>query len=160
MAEIVYCSRCAGVETALRCSRCESPICPNCLIQSPVGARCSSCAQVRKAPMYTLNRNQIVTGLLTAISGGVVMGYLWTWIGLLTGGIFFTIILGVGLGYAITKLMDFATGQRRGPVVIGFATLGIIIAWAIQMIYLGFATSLPTIIAAAIGFYFAYQKLK
>ena len=110
--------------------------------------------------MYTLNRNQIVTGLLTAISGGVVMGYLWTWIGLLTGGIFFTIILGIGLGYAITKLMDFATGQRRGPVVIGFATLGIIIAWAIQMIYLGFATSLPTIIAAAIGFYFAYQKLK
>ena len=160
MAETVFCSRCAGVETALRCSRCETPICPNCLIQSPVGARCPGCAQVRKAPMYTLNTTQTLTGLFTAIIGGTAIGFLWAWIGSFAGGMFFAMILGIGLGYAITKLMDVATGQRRGPIVITFAALGIVIAWAIQMVSLGFATSLPTIIAAAIGFYFAYQYLK
>ncbi len=160
MSDVVFCNRCRGTETALRCSRCETPICPNCLIQSPVGARCPDCAQVKKSPIYTLDRKQFFLGLLTAIGGGVGMGILWSWFGSLTGGFFFLIFLGIGLGFGITKLLDFSTGQRRGPIVITFAALGIIIAWIIQVLSIGIAISTPTIVAAAIGFYMAYQNLK
>ncbi len=33
-----------GVETRLRCSECEAPICPACFVRTPVGLRCRVCA--------------------------------------------------------------------------------------------------------------------
>jgi hypothetical protein len=41
-----YCARSPDVETDLRCGRCDVPICPSCLIQTPVGIRCPDCAEV------------------------------------------------------------------------------------------------------------------
>ena len=42
--------RCAehpDVETYLRCGKCYTPICPRCMVQTPVGARCRQCARLR-----------------------------------------------------------------------------------------------------------------
>lgn len=33
-----------GVETRLRCSECQTPICPDCYVRTPVGLRCRACA--------------------------------------------------------------------------------------------------------------------
>ena len=47
--------RCAPIRASRRtCAkgRCEKPICPRCLIQTLVGARCRDCAQLRKLPMF------------------------------------------------------------------------------------------------------------
>src|SRR5262245_41825997 len=53
-AAVVQCARHPEVETALRCSRCDTPICPRCLIQTPVGARCRDCARLARSPVYTM----------------------------------------------------------------------------------------------------------
>ena len=42
----------SGVLTRLRCSRCGRPICPHCMVSSPVGYRCQQCAAGRPNPMY------------------------------------------------------------------------------------------------------------
>src|SRR5215813_4416966 len=42
------CARHPNTETVLRCGRCETPICARCQIQTPVGARCPTCAQVKR----------------------------------------------------------------------------------------------------------------
>ena len=49
--EALHCAAHPQVETYLRCGRCETPICPRCLIQTPVGSRCRDCAQIRKLPI-------------------------------------------------------------------------------------------------------------
>ncbi len=160
MPETVHCARHPGVETALRCGRCESPICPSCLVHSPVGARCPDCAPVVKAPMYVLSGQNMLRAGLAATVGGVVMGLLWALIlWPFTQG-FFALLVGVGLGYAFTRLLEFATGGKRGPGMVGFAIGGIVLAWAVLMLLGGSHFALWGMVAAGIGVWFAYQNLR
>ncbi len=158
VAQVVMCPR-DNVETGLRCSRCETPICPKCLVMSPVGARCKDCAQVLRSPIYTLGPRHLLRAGLACLVGGVVMGVIWgavLW--QFTFG-FFSIFLGAGLGYAFTRLLDFATGRKRGPVVVSFASAGIVLAWLVS---LPFAPAVGAfgLVAVGIGIFFAYQNLR
>ncbi len=42
--KVVYCARHPQIETGLRCGRCDTPICPRCMIHGAVGIRCPDCA--------------------------------------------------------------------------------------------------------------------
>lgn len=42
--DITYCRRHPKIETGLRCARCNTPICPRCMVYSSVGLRCPDCA--------------------------------------------------------------------------------------------------------------------
>lgn len=162
VAIIVECPRDPGVETALRCSRCEKPICPRCLIQSPVGARCKDCAKVIKSPIYTLNTAHYLRAGLVAGLGGVAIGA--AWIGILValpvGFGFFSIFIGAGLAWAFTKGMDFATGLKRGPVIVALAIGGILIAWAMQFLVFDTRVAWSGLLAVGVGAYLAYQNLR
>src|SRR5215210_2428458 len=71
--------RCAThprVETYLRCGRCETPICPKCLIQTPVGTRCRACARLRRLPMYDLSPRFLLRGSLAGLAAASVGGVL------------------------------------------------------------------------------------
>jgi len=159
--QIVECPRDPGVETALRCSRCETPICPKCLVQSPVGARCKDCARVVKSPIYTLGAGHLLRGGLAASLGGLAIGA--AWIGLMLAlplGGFFSIFVGAGLAWAFTKMMDFATGLKRGPIVVGFAIAGILIAWGMQFLVFDPRLAWSGVLAVGVGAYLAYQNLR
>ena len=163
MTSVVDCPRDPGTETALRCSRCEEPICPSCLIQSPVGARCQDCAKIVRNPIYTLDSNQLLRAAAAAIIGGIVFGLVWGLILLpftFNGGIIFVIILGVGLGYAFTRVMELATGSKRGPVVVAFALAGMLIAWSMLLFFIPFGFAVPGLLAVGAGLYFAHQNLR
>jgi len=156
---VVECPRNPGVETALRCSRCETPICPKCLIQSPVGARCKDCAHMTRSPVYTLSPVHILRAAAAAVVGGLVMGIIWVVVlRPLTYGIF-SIFIGAGLGWVFTRAMELATGRKRGPLVMGFAMGGIALAWA-TLALLDFDMARFGLLAAAIGMYLAYQNLR
>jgi len=45
---MLRCARHPNTETVLRCGRCNTPICPRCLVGTPVGARCPTCAGVKR----------------------------------------------------------------------------------------------------------------
>src|SRR5207248_9703096 len=65
------CARHPSVETFLRCGRCGTPICPKCLVHTPVGARCPTCA----APPRALrgSGSPFRTGLAALIGLGIGM---------------------------------------------------------------------------------------
>ncbi len=157
---VVECPRNPGIETALRCSRCDEPICPKCLILTPVGARCRPCAQIKKSPVYTLSAGGYLRAGLVALVGGVVMGLIWGFVLLPFSVGFFSIFLGAGLGWAFTRGMDFATGRKRGNVVFAFASTGIAIAWGMQFLFVPAQIALYGLVAVGVGVYFAYQQLK
>ena len=157
---VVECPRDPGVETALRCSRCNTPICPRCMVYSPVGARCRDCARMVRSPVYSLDQLTVIRAASAAIIGGVLMGFIWRLILVPFTVGFFSIFIGAGLGYAFTRLMELATGRKRGPVVAGLAILGIAIAWGMQVAFLGLQFGLYGLVAAGIAVYFAYQSLR
>lgn len=164
MAATVECPRHAGVETALRCSRCETPICPACLTHTPVGARCGDCAQVMRAPVYTHTGTHYLRAMAAALFGGIGMGVIWALIlRLFTVG-FFSLLVGVALGYVFTKLVELATGGKRGPLMAIFAIAGIGIAWSLMSIITALVLddlrfALWGLVAAGIGVWFAWRNI-
>ncbi len=164
-ATVVACARDPEVQTALRCSRCDTPICPKCLIQTPVGARCKDCARLAKSPVYTVKGQYLARAIAAAVVGGIAMGLIWGIAsravpGLAFGGIFVSLILGAALGFGFTRIMELAVKRKRGPVIVACAMGGIAIATGIQMLFVGGTIFIGSILAAAAGLYFAYQNLK
>lgn len=146
--------------TVLRCGRCETPICPRCLVHSPVGARCRACAPPMRAPMYVLTTSHVLRAFGAAIVGGAVMGAIWTLVLLPFTVGFLAIFVGAALGWAFTRLVDLATGGKRGPITVAAALLGIGLAWGEFTWFVGVRVGLYALVAVAIAAYFAYQSLR
>ena len=157
---VVECPRDPGVETALRCQSCDTPICPRCLIQSPVGAKCRDCAKVVKSPIYVVRGGALWKSVAAAIIGGVVMGLIWGLVLLPFTFGFLSIFLGAGLGYAFTRILEYTSGRKRGPVMIGLAIVGIVIAWAVMATFIEFRVALYGLVAVGVGVYWAWQNLR
>ena len=110
-----HCARHPRVETRLACSKCETPICPQCLVQTPVGARCPNCAQPRRLPTFELK----ATTFARAMGAGAVLagitGFLW---GLLLFELFrlpfLPWVATIGIGYLIGEGISVAVNRKRG----------------------------------------------
>jgi hypothetical protein len=113
-----------------------------------------------KSPIYTLTPQGYVRAGLAAVIGGVVMGLLWGAILAPFSVGFFGLFLGIGLAWVFTRVMDFATGRKRGPTVVAFAIGGICLAWAMQLFFIDFTVARYGLLAVGIGAYFAYQNLR
>lgn len=159
-ATVVACARDPEVQTALRCSRCDTPICPKCLIQTPVGARCKDCARVARSPVYTMTGSAAAKAAGASIVGGVVMGLIWGFVLLPFTFGFLSIFVGAALGWVFTRMLEIATRRKRGPYVVAFAVLGIGIAYGIQFVFVPWRVALYGLVAAAVAVYFAYQSLR
>ncbi len=157
---VVDCPRNPGVRTALRCQRCDTPICPKCLVQTPVGAKCRDCAKIMKSPIYTLNSLQFAKAAGVALVGGVITGLIWAAILFPFTVGFLSIFVGAGLGYLFTRLLEWATGHKRGTMMVCLAAAGILIAWGTTVPFVGFGAAKFGLIAAGLGVYFSYQNLK
>ena len=102
----LYCARHPNVETLLRCGRCETPICPRCMVSTPVGMRCRDCAQVRRPPMYDVSGRWLWQALAAAVS--LILGFAGR-------SIFLLAILYLLAGVAIAEILSAAANRKRGP---------------------------------------------
>ncbi|MGI8967647.1 MAG: B-box zinc finger protein [Chloroflexota bacterium] len=161
--EVLHCARHPRQETNLRCGKCDRLICARCSVQTPVGARCADCAQLRRLPQFDLTAGL----LLRSLGGGLVVSlagwYLLSYVYFLR--FFLAALVGAAVGEAMSRL-----SRRRvtrvlevGAVVV--LLIGLVVVAALQgqlspgnrigqVIALNFA--LPLIIAS----YLAIVKLR
>ncbi len=128
----MQCATHPSVETELTCSRCGKPICPRCLVITPVGARCRECARLRRLPTYHLGSTFILRGLGAALAAGAAAGALWAFLFPYRFGAFIGLFLGLGLGYAVGESVSWAANRKRGPVLQGVAVVGVLLAYAVR----------------------------
>ena len=131
--------RCAAdpsVETYLRCGRCETPICPRCLIQTPVGSRCRDCAQLRKLPMFQVGAidylRAVGGGLAAGIAGGLIVIFLqgqFRVFGML--GVMLLAALGYGVGTAVAKSTRRKQGTGLGIIAALEVPIGLALGRAV-----------------------------
>jgi len=118
------------VETNLRCSKCGQAICPQCLVQTPVGARCPDCAQLYRLPTFQVSTKYILramgSGLGMALVGGIVWGVIISSLDLF----YLNLILAVGVGYVIGEVVSLSVNRKRGT------RLAIIAGLALPLSYL------------------------
>ena len=134
--EETACARHPNVATGLMCGRCGTPICPRCLVQTPVGARCPTCANVRRLPTVDVKPIFLLRGLGAAVGSGAAAGAVW---GFLVGGVFgfFLFFVAMGVGYAVGESVSVATNRKRSTTLQGCAVLGVVLAYLVRNAVIG-----------------------
>ena len=157
------CARHPNVETLLSCGRCDTPICPKCVVITDVGGRCPDCAPRRRLPQFEVGPLHLLRGAAAALVAGGVFGLAW---GLLLPGDygFFTILIGAGVGYGVGETVSLATNRKSGPALQIAAGLGVLLAYVIRNL-LSVEKVLPAedlfgYVAAAVGVIVASGRLR
>ena len=118
------CARHRNVETVLRCGRCETPICPRCLVPTPVGARCRTCARVKRIALVAKPKELLRAagmGVAVAMVGSLVLG-LVPFLGLL--GLAF-------LGFAVGEAVSVGANRKRGAELGVLAVACLVVGYAL-----------------------------
>lgn len=127
----MQCATHPNVETELSCGKCEKPICPRCLVHTPVGARCRECAQVRRIPTYNMSSTTFARAAAAAIAGGIVIGGMWAFFNDISRA-FYGVIAGLAIGYLIGELVSLATNRKAGPPLQAIAVGGVVVAYVVR----------------------------
>jgi len=153
------------VETSLSCGKCGQPICPKCMVQTPVGARCPDCAKLAKLPTYRLSAKHYLiasgTALGMALAGGIVWGLLSAFLPF----IFVNLLIAGGVGYAIGEVVGRSVNRKRGKWLALTGAVAIPISYLasipINMLFRYDAAFHPLdILALAIGVFVAVIRLR
>jgi hypothetical protein len=126
----MQCARHPRTETYVRCSKCDTPICGECMVTGPVGIRCRKCAQLNSSPLFKPQP----TGLIRAGIGGAATAALLGWVVNLI-----PFVGGAALGYGVGEVVIRAGGRKRGRLMEyiagGSAALGVLL-WRIPWLLL------------------------
>jgi hypothetical protein len=164
----VRCARHPDVETNLRCGKCGTPICPRCMVQTPVGARCPDCARLYKLPTYHVSTVYFLraagTALGMAVGVGLVWGVLEIFLRVFFFG-FFSLILAAGVGYAIGEVVSLSVNRKRGPWLAVVGSVAVVISYLVNIFTFGSFPFSPLgiifdLIGLAIGIYMAVNRLR
>lgn len=128
------CANHPKTETNLRCGKCGKPICPKCMVDTPVGVRCRECAALSKAPTYDLSTKYKVQALVASIGCGVVLGVLWGLINQAFSLLYMNLLIAALAGYASGEIIGHATNKKRGNLPSIFAGLAVVIAFVVSIL--------------------------
>ena len=125
------CSFHPDVETGLSCGRCGNYICPRCMVQTPVGARCRDCARMSRPPTYDARPTHYIQAILAGLTTGVVIGIIW---GALlralpiASGLIISTMIAIGVGYVVGEVVSIASNRKRTPILSIVAGVGVLTA--------------------------------
>jgi hypothetical protein len=102
------------------------------MIQTPVGARCPDCAQVRRIPTYNMQPGTYPRAIGAAVVAGLVLGFGWAFFNIITY-IFFGLLAGFGIGIVMGEAVSLATNRKRGPPLQVIAAGGVVLAYLVRV---------------------------
>jgi hypothetical protein len=108
----VRCANHPKVETAVSCSSCGKPICPDCMVPAPVGIKCAGCARLPRSARVSLRPRRAAAAFGASFGIGSAIGVLLAFGGT-TGLGFLSFILGWVVGLVIGRATLRASGHYR-----------------------------------------------
>ena len=163
------CATHPNVETNLRCGKCGKSICPKCMVQTPVGARCPKCAQLYKLPTYRVSSQYYLRAVGTGVGMAIACGIVWAVVRGFVPFFFLNLVLASGTGYAIGEVVSLSVNRKRGTGLAIIAAIAVVISYLISVFigaafFRGISLSLFNIIfalvALAVGIYVAIIRLR
>lgn len=120
-------------ETRVSCSSCGDRICPDCMVYTPVGAKCPRCARMPKTARVTLKTDRLALAVIAGFGSAVVGGYLFGLAVSMVG--FFSIIFAFLLGRGVGEAVSWGSGRYHatGLAVLASscAALGVLLPFII-----------------------------
>jgi len=121
------------VETWVSCAECGDPICPDCMVQGPVGNKCRRCARQPRSAMIRLRPDRAAKAVGASLGLGVALGVALTAVvGTPIG--FFGFLLAYGVGYLIGEAVKRASGYYREAAAGWIAAAGGVVAMATPVV--------------------------
>ncbi len=153
------CKRHPKVETNLFCGKCGDPICPKCLVQTPVGARCPSCARLSRVPTYSVSKSYYLRAAGAGLGAAVVCGFAW-WLLRITlpFASFFNWIIAGAIGYGIGEAISLSVNRKSGTGLAVIGGIAVVISYFIST--MGWNFNLFDIIAVIIGIFVSVARLR
>ncbi len=147
--ETLRCARHPNTETVLRCGRCETPICARCQIQTPVGARCPTCAQVKRFAIL-LKPAELARAIafgVGAAAAGTVLFFFVPFIGPL---ISFALI-----GFVTGEAASVGANRKRvrelAPIAVACLFVGYVLGFAIFATLQGAQANLDIVVISVLA---------
>ena len=125
-----YCANHPGVETAVSCSDCGKPICPDCMVQAAVGIKCRDCARLPRSARVALKPRTAARSVAAALGVGTGLGVLLAFAGGYGLG-FFTFVLAYIFGLLTGRAVLAASGRYRAESTAWIAVGGAVWAYAL-----------------------------
>ena len=155
------------VETNLRCGKCGELICPRCMVQTLVGARCRDCARLYKLPTYRVSTGYYLRAIGTALGMAIVCGTVWGLVRIFIPFFLLNILIAAGVGYAIGRVVSLSVNRKRGTGLAVTAGIGVAISyfvslsapWGPSFALIGFRFIIG-LLALALGIYVAVTRLR
>lgn len=149
------------VETNLRCGKCGKPICPKCLVQTQVGARCLECGRLQKLPTFNITKKYYLRAIGTATGMAFACGAVW-WVVMPFS--YFNFLLAAGFGYAIGEVISRSVNRKRGRGLAFIAGVAVVVAYLVSIFPpWGFGRGgfgLFGLLAVALGVWIAVSRLR
>ncbi len=128
------CARHPKVETELACGRCETAICPRCLVMTDVGARCPACVPKPLSALKLVGARYLARGTGAALAAGAALGAAW---GVILppdvdGLGFLSLALAFFAGYLIAQAATWAANRRSGWPLQAIAVVGVVVAYVVR----------------------------
>jgi hypothetical protein len=152
------------VETNLRCGKCDKPICPKCMVQTPVGARCPDCAQLHKLPTYRVSSRYYLMAAGVAVGMATICGLAWGAIEWAVPLFSLNLLLAPGAGYAIGEAVSRSVNRKRGTGLAIIGGMAVALSYAFTFFFPDVIPSgyfiLYHILAVALGIFVAVNRLR
>ncbi len=159
----LYCPEHTETPTNLRCSRCDKLVCPECMVQAPVGIRCQEHGRPTKLPTYDVSTGFIMRGVAAGVGigvlGGIVLGVAGAFTNLLYFPYVFTLAM-VGVGYLVGEGISRATNRKRGQPLIVVAVVGVVLAFVVVVAFSGLQLGIFDLIGLGIAIFLAVQRVR
>lgn len=164
MAEPTTCDRHPSVETRLRCATCETPICPRCAVDAPIGMRCPTCAKPDRSGGLRRRPDQVARAAGVAVVGALIGGALIGGVRLVLpiGGLIVAYFVGLQLGRQVRT----AASGNTVDVVRGVAIAGAVGAALVAEVVIGLVgggaigVSFATLLRAGVASFGAWSALR
>jgi len=155
------CAHHPDVETNLRCGKCDTPICPKCMVQTPVGARCPDCAKLAKLPTYRVSTKYYLIAAGTALGMAIVCGIAWGVVRAYVPSILFNLLLAAGVGFAIGEVVSLSVNRKRGTGLAVVGGIAVPISYLVSIPLAWGASFHPLdLLAIALGIFVAVTRLR
>ncbi len=124
-----YCKNHPQKETALRCNRCEEPMCPSCAVHTPTGYRCKDCVKEQGKIFNTAEWYDYISGFAAAAVLSAIASFIISAISFMAGFFMFIFVFGIASAAAtiIARVVKRALRGRRSKNLFITSTAGVVI---------------------------------
>lgn len=149
------CAAHPGVETNLSCGKCGKPICPRCMVQTPVGARCPDCANLYKLPTFRVSTQYYLRAVGSGLGVAVACGLIWGAVMIFVSFFYINLLVAAGVGCALGEVVSLSVNRKRGTGLAVVGGVAMVISYAVSFWFISFLLGVPFLL----GFHFSLLRM-